>query len=393
MLRLRLRLDGCEQVSQMAAKTIMTSEKLENFNVSDRYKNLKLLGEGSYGTVCSAIDLKSIQIDAYHTDVQLQSTTPHIAIKKVHNIFHKKVLLKRAIRELCLMKHFNGHKNIISLVKVKLDDGTSNGGLYCYQELCDFDLAGVIYSPNQFSEFHIQSFTYQILCGLKYIHSADVIHRDLKPGNILVTMQGTLKICDFGLARGINHKFQRGDIGETPITNYVATRWYRAPELMLSNNSYNKSIDMWAVGCILAELYGRRPLFLGKDQVMQVSEILKVLGTPPESLIRLKNWQFTPFNFKYLPISFSSVYPNASNLAISLLENLLLWDCDQRLRVEESLNHPFFEGIRSAGAEIKCSKIFDFSFEHQCRDLHSLNLKLRQEVEEFNKIIEGSTRK
>ena len=135
-------------------------------------------------------------------------------------------------------------------------------GLYCFQELADLDLARVLYSNVQFSEFHIQSFMYQILCGLKYIHSADVIHRDLKPGNILVTTQGTLKICDFGLARGINPVYFRNR--SAVITNYVATRWYRAPELIMSTKNYTKAVDIWAVGCILGELFGRRPLFPGK---------------------------------------------------------------------------------------------------------------------------------
>ena len=120
----------------------------------------------------------------------------------------------------------------MNLIDLDLVSTAPYDGLYCIQELADYDLARVIYSSIQFSEFHIQNFVYQILCGLKYIHTADVIHRDLKPGNILVTLQGVLKICDFGLARGINPKYFKQK--SAPITNYVATRWYRAPELMLS---------------------------------------------------------------------------------------------------------------------------------------------------------------
>ena len=151
-----------------------------------------------------------------------------LAIKKVTNIFNREILLKRAIRELKFLNFFKGHKNIVSLVDLEIVSEKPYDGLYCYQELVDYDLARVIHSTVQFSEFHIKHFLYQILCGLKYIHSADVIHRDLKPGNILCSIGGNLKICDFGLARGIAPQYFEQKSDEIHITSYVATRWYRA---------------------------------------------------------------------------------------------------------------------------------------------------------------------
>lgn len=130
-------------------------------------------------------------------------------------------------------------------------------------EPMEADLHQIVRSGQPLSNLHVQFFLYQLLRGMKYIHSANVIHRDLKPGNLLVNSDCELKICDFGLARGFKA------VGEVPdearLTEYVATRWYRAPEIMLSNRRYTTAIDVWSIGCILAELLGGKPVFKGKE--------------------------------------------------------------------------------------------------------------------------------
>lgn len=142
------------------------------------------------------------------------------------------------------------------------------------------DLHRVIYSRQDLSEDHIQYFIWQILKGLLYMHSANIIHRDLKPSNLLLVQINLfqnkacdLKICDLGLARGYEDE-------EEQKTEYVVTRWYRAPEVILNASQYSKAIDIWSVGCILAELLGRTPLFPGEDFLDQVQRIISVLGTP-----------------------------------------------------------------------------------------------------------------
>lgn len=143
------------------------------------------------------------------------------------------------------------------------------------------DLHRVIYSRQDLSEDHIQYFVYQILKGLLFMHSANVIHRDLKPSNLLLVktflnIQNKacdLQICDLGLARGYVEE-------EEEKTQYVVTRWYRAPEVILNASEYTKAVDIWSVGCILAELFGRQPLFPGEDFLDQVQRIISVLGTP-----------------------------------------------------------------------------------------------------------------
>jgi mitogen-activated protein kinase 1/3 len=138
------------------------------------------------------------------------------------------------------------------------------------------DLHRIIYSKQPLTIDHIQYFVYQILRGLKYIHSANVLHRDLKPSNLLLKSNCDLKICDFGLARGVEDEQSGG------LTEYVVTRWYRAPEIMLACQEYTSAIDMWSVGCIFAELLARTPLFPGDDYIAQLRLICEKMGRPAE---------------------------------------------------------------------------------------------------------------
>lgn len=380
-------------------KTVQRRNYIDiKFSVPKRYEIIKLLGKGSYGIVCSA------------RDNNIKNGDFVLAIKKITNIFNKEILLKRAIRELKFMFYFQGHKNIVNLINVEIIFNFPFDGLYCYQELIDYDLAKVIHSNVVFTEFHIQWFTYQILCGIKYIHSADVIHRDLKPGNILCTIYGTLKICDFGLARGIGVQHKNGQNSKgsnsntlpnvvSHITNYVATRWYRAPELMLSNKPYTMSIDMWAIGCILAEFYHRRPIFMGKDSIHQISEIIKYLGTPNEQLLKqfgsIRSWNLLynvttitkcdPSQGKYSQ-DWKEVFPFACHLGLNLLSKLLIWNPIERLTAKEALEHPFLNPVRRKNDEPECPHgSFDFKYELELNSMNKLREYLINEVIQYRK--------
>ena len=182
-----------------------------------RYDVFKELGNGAYGQVYAARDR--------------QVLNKEVAIKRINKVFDKPILTKRCLRELKLLRFFNGHENITSILDIEAASMINFNEIYLIQELMEADLHQIIRSGQPLTEAHFQYFVYQILRGLKYIHSANVLHRDLKPGNILVNADCQIKICDLGLARGLN---STDDSKKSCMTEYVATRWYRAPEVMLS---------------------------------------------------------------------------------------------------------------------------------------------------------------
>ncbi|RMZ87848.1 hypothetical protein DV736_g4926, partial [Chaetothyriales sp. CBS 134916] len=319
----------------------------QDFIVDERYTVTKELGQGAYGIVCAATNT---------------NTGEGVAIKKVTNVFSKKILAKRALREIKLLQHFRGHRNV---------------------ELMECDLAAIIRSGQPLTDAHFQSFIYQILCGLKYIHSANVLHRDLKPGNLLVNADCELKICDFGLARGFS---QDPEENAGYMTEYVATRWYRAPEIMLSFQSYTKAIDVWSVGCILAELLGGRPFFKGRDYVDQLNQILHYLGTPnEETLSRIGSPRAQEYvrNLPYMPkVPFARLFPQANPDALDLLDRMLAFDPSSRISVEDALEHRYLHIWHDASDEPACPKTFDFAFE-VVDDVQDMRKMILDEVMRF----------
>jgi serine/threonine protein kinase len=235
------------------------------FTVDERYTLIRSVGSGAYGVVVSARDSKTEQ---------------NVAIKMVPKAFSDEIDAKRILREIKLLKHFR-HDNIIQLVDMMppaveyLEDFKD---VYLVAELMETDLHRIIYSKQKLSIDHVQYFIYQVLRGLKYIHSCRVLHRDLKPSNLLVNANCDLKICDFGLARGMHdQKSEDEDRSSTMLlTEYVVTRWYRAPEIMLACHEYSYPIDVWSVGCIFAELILRKPYFPGDDYIDQVRWAVRV---------------------------------------------------------------------------------------------------------------------
>jgi mitogen-activated protein kinase 1/3 len=271
--------DHGDDVSEMGMEVIMSENGVHNsieqtvteepyqshsfpagkhtFTVDTRYSMIRTIGSGAYGVVISASDT--------HSD-------KNVAIKMVPKAFQDEIDAKRILREIKLLKHFR-HDNIVSLLDMMppnvkyLEDFTD---VYLVTDLMETDLHRIIYSKQKLSIDHAQYFIYQVLRGLKYIHSCRVLHRDLKPSNLLVNSNCDVKICDFGLARGLNEPNREGRTGTLLLTEYVVTRWYRAPEIMLACHEYSYPIDVWSVGCILAELILRKPYFPGDDYIDQV---------------------------------------------------------------------------------------------------------------------------
>uniref|UniRef100_A0A1A7ZNK0 mitogen-activated protein kinase n=3 Tax=Nothobranchius TaxID=28779 RepID=A0A1A7ZNK0_NOTFU len=230
------------------------------WEVPERYQKLSPVGSGAYGTVCSAYDTV---------------TDMNVAVKKLSRPFQSIIHAKRTYRELRLLKHMK-HENVIGLLDVftpatHLKYFTD---LYLVTHLMGADVNNIV-KCQRLTDDHVQFLIYQILRGLKYIHSADIIHRDLKPSNLAVNEDCELKILDFGLARHTDDE----------MTGYVATRWYRAPEIMLNWMHYNMTVDIWSVGCIMAELLTGRPLFPGTDHIDQLKLIMTLVGRPGQELL------------------------------------------------------------------------------------------------------------
>ncbi|OQE10572.1 hypothetical protein PENFLA_c089G04789 [Penicillium flavigenum] len=192
----------------------------------------------------------------------------------------------------------------------------------------------------------IQFFTYQMLRGLKYIHSAGVIHRDLKPSNILIDDNCDLKICDFGLAR--EHDAQ--------MTGYVATRYYRAPEIMLTWQNYNYAVDMWSVGCILAEMILGKALFPGRNHVHQFVLITELLGKPSEETLK-----FVDSLPKKESLGLTSILGDADPQAIDLVEKMLNVDPHGRITTADPIKHPYVVTYQDSDDEPVCDSQLDWS--------------------------------
>lgn len=329
-----------------------------SFNVTDHYQILEVVGEGAYGIVCSAIH---------------KPTQQKVAIKKIEP-FERSMLCLRTLRELKLLKHFN-HENIISILAIQRPvDYNHFNEIYLIQELMETDLHRVI-RTQKLSDDHIQYFIYQTLRAMKAMHSANVLHRDLKPSNLLLNSNCDLKICDFGLARSIASSEDNFGF----MTEYVATRWYRAPEIMLTFQEYTTAIDVWLVGCILAEMLSGRPLFPGRDYHDQLWLIMKVLGTPNmEDYYNIKLKRAREY-IRSLPfckkIPFEELFQNAQQngtgttdpinpLAIDLLEKLLTFNPTKRITVDAALEHEYLKLYHDPNDEPVSDKIpedfFDF---------------------------------
>lgn len=258
------------------------------------------------------------------------------------------------------------------------------------------------------SDDHCQYFIYQTLRALKAMHSANVLHRDLKPSNLLLNANCDLKVCDFGLARSAASTEDNSGF----MTEYVATRWYRAPEIMLTFKEYTKAIDVWSVGCILAEMLSGKPLFPGKDCMFpcllslslypivfdsfpyleeftdlgpldhhQLTLILDVLGTPTmEDYYGIKSRRAREY-IRSLPfkkrIPFSAMFPKTSTQALDLLEKLLAFNPAKRITVEDALKHPYLEPYHDPEDEPTAPPIPDefFDFDRRKDELSKEQLK------------------
>jgi len=326
------------------------------FEVSTRYTFVKPIGSGAYGVVIAAQD---------------SVTGKRVAIKKVQRAFENLTDAKRILREIKLLRMFR-HDNIIRIADLSAPP-TQNSpetltDLYLVMDLMDTDLYRIIYSKQELSLDHCQYFLYQILRALKCMHSASVVHRDLKPSNLLLNSNCDLKICDLGLARGILSA-DAEDMGEQQeLTEYVVTRWYRAPEIMLACDSYSTAIDVWSVGCIFSELLERRPLFPGDDYIDQLRRIVSFVGKPSQreldSFVTSTKAKSFIMGLPSSPkVDFRKRYRGVNDFGLDLLGRMLAFNPAERISVEDALAHPYLSSLHMPDDEPEAGFTFDWSYE------------------------------
>lgn len=329
-----------------AWKTVDVDGKVK-FKVPADLEFIKKVGSGAYGCVASFKDPK---------------TDGKVAVKKITDAFHDLIDGKRILREVKLLRTFR-HDNIICILDMYPPDNPEFDDIYIVTDLMETDLHRVIYSKQQLAEEHHQYFAYQILRGLIYLHSANVVHRDLKPSNILVNKNCDLKICDFGLSRGF-----AADEDDPTLTDYVVTRWYRAPEVVLLASEYTKSIDVWSVGCICAEMIGRKPIFTGKDHLDQIKKILQIIGTPTEADLDWLPKKTAARNFiAKVPVAqkqaWSAIYPKASRNACDALEAMMTFHPMRRPNVTQCVELEYFKSLHMPDDEPVAEAPVDWAFD------------------------------
>lgn len=296
--------------------------------VHRRYHGMQAISHGAYGIVSSAKDI---------------STGEDVALKRIDGVFDDLLTAKHTLRELRILRHLR-HENLIEVKNVVIAGSReSYKTIYVVCELMDMDLGSILRSEQVFTDQHLQLFLYQLLRGLKYMHSAVVIHRDIKPQNLLVNCNCDLKICDLGLARVNFPEIQTSN----PMTDYVCSRWYRAPEVLCAWTDYTAAIDVWSSGCILAELYTCRSFFPGANTQDQLEKIIAFLGSPSEEELqhlpneKQRRWLGMQPRVPARPLKES--IPKAPDLALELLKGLLRWSPEERPTVVEALQHSYLE--------------------------------------------------
>ncbi|ODQ79850.1 hypothetical protein BABINDRAFT_8043 [Babjeviella inositovora NRRL Y-12698] len=288
---------------------------------SSQFQQLEKLGEGTYATVYKGRN---------------RSTGTLVALKEI-NLDSEEGTPSTAIREISLMKELK-HENIVTLYDVIHTENK----LTLVFEFMDQDLKKYmdthgLHGSGALDPKVVKSFMYQLLRGILFCHDNRVLHRDLKPQNLLINAKGQLKLGDFGLARAFG-------IPVNTFSNEVVTLWYRAPDVLMGSRNYTTSIDMWSAGCILAEMFTGKPLFPGNSNDDQLLKIFRLMGTPSErswpGISQLPNFKQ---NFKaFLPQDLRVIIPNMEPLAFNLLQSLLQMRPEARISARQALQHPWF---------------------------------------------------
>eukprot|EP00126_Sphaerothecum_destruens_P011386 Sdes_comp20908_c0_seq3m18147 len=288
----------------------------------EKYQKIEKLGEGTYGIVYKAQNRENGEI---------------VALKRIRLDSEEEGVPCTAIREISLLKELK-HPNIVRLHDVLHTDKK----LTLMFEYCDQDLKKYLdVCGYDIDVMSMKSFLFQLIRGVAFCHEHRILHRDLKPQNLLINKKGELKLADFGLARAFG----------IPVRSYsheVVTLWYRAPDVLMGSRRYSTSIDIWSSGCIFGEMAaGGRPMFPGATTYDQLMKIFKILGTPSEAIWPgVSSLPEYKHDFPiYSPVPLETVLPKLESLGVDLLRRMLLYPPDSRISAEEAMHHPYFHDV------------------------------------------------
>ncbi|KNE66416.1 CMGC/CDK protein kinase [Allomyces macrogynus ATCC 38327] len=307
----------------MAAMSAAASHHAQPPSLLDQYTCLDRIGEGTYGVVFRA---------------QHRATGKVVALKRIRLDAEADGIPATALRETSLLLELR-HPNIVPLEGVALNAPN----LFLVFEFLDGDLKMFMerYRDRPLRADMTQSFLYQLLDALQYCHQRGIMHRDLKPQNILIDAKLNLKLGDFGLARAVSLPMRT-------YTHEVVTLWYRPPEILLGSQKYSYGVDIWSTACIFAEMLLGRPLFPGDSEIDELFHIFRILGTPNANVwAQVEDLpQFAPEFPKWAPRPLESVFPpSTSQFALRLLRHMLAYDPNERFTARHALGHPYFEGV------------------------------------------------
>lgn len=290
----------------------------------NQYKLDKKKGDGTFSEVFEANSVTTGQVVAVK------------CMKKKYDSIDK----VKKLTEIQALKHLSPHDNIIKLIEVLYDEPT--GKLALVFELMEENMYEALVHNKTLSPMKVKYYMLCLLKAIAYIHKKGIFHRDIKPENVLIT-GNTIKLADFGSCKGIFNK--------QPFTEYISTRWYRAPECLLTDGFYNHKMDIWGYGCVLFEMVSRYPLFNGKNELDQINKIHKVLGTPSQTVLdrfkvnashmKPEDWKFQ----RHKGVHLSRLLPHSPKELVDLLYKLLAYDPEQRIDAEEALSHPYFSDL------------------------------------------------
>ena len=292
--------------------------------IADRYQILEKIGEGAYGKVYLAKDTKNNR---------------EVAIKKMKLTSLEEGVPISTLREISLLKEMN----FVNVVKL-FDVIHLESRIVLVFEYVKTDLKKLVqdHGNKGLPKKKYKSLMYQLIKGLNYVHKLKILHRDLKSENILVSDTGVVKIGDFGLARGFG-------LPISVFRNDVVSLWYRSLDILLGNEQYTTSVDMWSVGCIFAELVTGQVLFQGYSNEQQIQKIMETLGTPDPKKIPLYG-ELPGFKGEfdqYPAIPLKRICPSLDADGLDLLGKLLEYDPEKRIKAADALNHPFFKDVDS----------------------------------------------